>query len=349
LRVPISVAWLLIVLAFFTAGLLRQFHDGTPHSPYVPPVVGSLLFAAIFFLLLVAAREWRRGAVPGPGIRLGSLTPILLMLLIEKWISLALYNPIFYFIAPFDAPPAYLDAWYVLFAGVGLILVCLLAGRLSLPTLRKTWRRARPGRWPASALACGIVIVGSYGLLGALAWALGGTLRFAWPEPSPLLIWILIGQGTLAFSEEVYYRGLLMSEVERLAPRLGVRSAATRRWVALFFTATLFGMEHLALTAAWEEVGRQLIFTVALGLLLGLLVMISASLHFSAGIHAWINWLLLGAAPYFVDPAGQPALPAGTYIGVALILAFVLSFGIQRWQLRHPVRSRASRSQRAGR
>ena len=78
MRIPLSLAWLLVLLTFFTAGLLRQFHGGTPHSPYVPPVVGSLLFAGIFFLLLVSAREWRSGAVPGAGIRLGSIVPILL-------------------------------------------------------------------------------------------------------------------------------------------------------------------------------------------------------------------------------------------------------------------------------
>ena len=72
--------------------------------------------------------------------------------------------------------------------------------------------------------------------------------------------------------------------------------------------------------------GRQLIFAVSLGLLFGLLVMLSANLHYAAAIHAWINWLLLGAAPFYVDGAGQPALPAGTYIGVALILAFVQAY-----------------------
>jgi hypothetical protein len=62
--------------------------------------------------------------------------------------------------------------------------------------------------------------------------------------------------------------------------------------------------------------------------------MVSANIHFGAGIHAWINWLLLGAAPHFVDTEGKPALPAGTYIGLTLILAFVLLYVYQR--RRHP-------------
>jgi hypothetical protein len=71
-------------------------------------------------------------------------------------------------------------------------------------------------------------------------------------------------------------------------------------------------------------------------MLLGILVMVSANLHFVAGIHAWINWLLLGAAPHFVDASGRAALPSGTYIGLTLVLAFVLTFAWQKWRRRAP-------------
>ena len=74
---------------------------------------------------------------------------------------------------------------------------------------------------------------------------------------------------------------------------------------------------------------------MALALLFGLLVMISANLHFAAGIHAWINWLLLGAAPHFVDAEGQPSIDPGTYIGLTLALAFVLAYLLQRLRRRH--------------
>jgi membrane protease YdiL (CAAX protease family) len=267
------LAWALLVLTFFTAGMLRQFHEGTPHSPYIPPVVGSLLFAANLFLLLVAAREWRRGAVPGAGVRLGSLTPILLMLLIEKWVSLTLYNPIFYWLAPRGSSMALLDAQFRAFAGLGLILVCLLVGWFSAPALRKTWRRARPSRWPAAAAATLLVVAVVYLVLGGAAWALGGGLRLYWPQLTPLLVWVLGGQAVLAFAEELYYRGLLMNEMERLAPRLGARSPTARRWIALLFTSVLFGMEHLRVApSSWDHLARQFVFTVALGLLLGLLI-----------------------------------------------------------------------------
>ena len=156
MRIPVWLAWLLLALGFFTAGLLRRFHDQTPTSPFVPPIVGSLLFAAIVFLLLVAAREWRQGAVPGPGVRLGSVTPILLMLLIEKWTSLTIYNPVFFFISSnsnSEATPTMLDAQFRAFAGAGLLLVCMLVARLSAPAARKTLRRAHLRRLLPAALA----------------------------------------------------------------------------------------------------------------------------------------------------------------------------------------------------
>jgi membrane protease YdiL (CAAX protease family) len=330
LRIPVPLAWLLLLLAFFTAGLLRQFHDETPRSPYVNPVVGSLLFLACLFLLLVTAREWRRGAVPGTGIRLGSITPIMLMLLVEKWISLALYEPLFGWLAPLTDPLPLLDAKFRAFAGVGLILVCLLVARFSVPTARKTWRRARPSRWPTAAVQTLLVVVSTYAILGAMSFLLGGSLALSWPDLTEMLFWIVGGQAVLAFAEEAYYRGLLMSEMERLAPRLGARSAMARRWVALLATSILFSMEHIRLIGSGNQALRQLIFAVSLGLLLGLLIMVSANLHLAAGIHAWINCLLLGAAPHFVDQTGQPALPAGTYIGLTLIMAFVLVYVHQR-------------------
>jgi membrane protease YdiL (CAAX protease family) len=334
-RIPSWLAWALVLMAFFTAGILRQFHDGTPSSPFVPGAVGNLLFGGIFLLLLVTAWEWRRGAVPGDGVRLGSLTPLLLMLLGEKWLSLTLYGPLFDRVASENLGPADLDARFRAFAGVGLLFFVVLVAFFSSPTGRKTWRRARPTRWPEAAVAATLTLVAVYGLLGGLGWVLGGTLYLEWPAVSNLLLWVLVGQAVLALSEELYYRGLLMSEVERLTPRLGARRPALRRWLALTATSLLFGMEHLSLNPTWEQIGRQLVFTVSLGLLLGLLVMVSGNLHLAAAFHAWINWLLLGAAPHFVTAAGTPALPAGTYIGLSMILAFVAAFGIRRLRRRH--------------
>jgi membrane protease YdiL (CAAX protease family) len=336
MRLSVPLAWVLLIATYFTAGLLRQFHAGTPTSPLASPVVGSLLFAAIFVLLLVSAREWRLGAVAGRGVRLGSLTPLMLMLLIEKWVSITLYPPLFLALADPDVPESLLDAGFRAFAGFGLLLVCLLVARLSRPAMRKTWRRARPSRWPLAALGTLLVVGSSYALLGLLGAALGGGLHLRLPAPSVLLPWVLGSQALLAFAEEVYYRGLLLAETSRLAPRLGASGPAARRWIALGATSILFGMEHLTLGPPWPDALREIVFTVSLGMLLGILVMVSANLHFVAGMHAWINWLLLGAAPHFVDAGGRPALASGTYIGLALVMAFLLAFAWQSWRRRAP-------------
>lgn len=332
MRISRPLAWLLLLLTLFTAGLLRQFHEGTPESPYVSPIVGNLLFAAVLLLLLVGAREWGRGSVPGSGIRLGSLIPLLLMLLIEKWTAIAVYPAVFNWMASPQSPRSLLDAQYRALAGVGLILICLLLSQLSAPAARCTWQRARPGRWPVAALGTLLVLVGTYSWLGGMAWLLGVEFQLVLPQVNRLLLWIVLGQAVLAYAEELYFRGLLLGETERLAPRLGLQSAAARRWFALLFTGTLFGMEHMSLASPGGSAARQLIFTISLGLLLGMMILISNNLQFAAGIHAWINWLLLGAAPHYADAAGRPVLPPGTYIGLTLILAFVLAYCHGRWR-----------------
>jgi len=327
---PRPVAWLILALGFFTAGLLRHYHDQVYGSPWIHPLAGSLLFAAIFLLLLVAARERRHGAIRGPGVRIGSLTPILLMLLVEKWLSISFYGAIFNLFPSAGVGDAELDARFRAFAGAALLLTCLLLAAFSAPAAHRTWRRMRPIRWLPAAAGTLAVVTLAYVILGALAAALGGGLHLAWPPLDRLLIWVVAGQALRAFAEEVYYRGLLLAEMERLAPRLGVRSPSGRRWLALAPTAALFSLEHLTIGPPAGGALREALFTLALGMLLGILVLVTNNLHFAAGIHAFINWLLLGAAPRFVDGSGQATLPAGTYVGLVLILAFVLSFLTQR-------------------
>jgi hypothetical protein len=68
------------------------------------------------------------------------------------------------------------------------------------------------------------------------------------------------------------------------------------------------------------------VFTVSLGVLFGLLVLVTENLPYAAGIHAFINWVLLGAVPRLLDPSGRPMPPSGSWIGLVLIFAFVLAF-----------------------
>jgi len=346
MSVPTPLAWVLLALAFFTAGILRHSHDRILASPFVSPVVGSLLFAAIVLLLLIAARERRLGPKRSHGVRVGTLTPILLMLLVEKWLSLSLEVPVFSWLTRGRADDALLDAQYRAFAGGALLLLCVLFGAVFSPAGRRTWRRARPGRWLPAAAGTLLVVSATYILLAGASAALGAGFALAWPRFDSLWLWIVGGQALRAVAEEAYYRGLLLAEMERLAPRLGAHAASTRRWAALLPTAALFSLEHMTAAPRLGQLDREIVFTFSLGLLLGILVLATDNLHFAAGVHAYINWLLLGAAPRFVDPWGQAALPPGTYVGLTLILAFVLAFLAQSTPLQRPATGQLSKVRR---
>jgi membrane protease YdiL (CAAX protease family) len=317
-------------MGMFTAGLLRQFHDLTPSSPFLAPAVGSLLFACVLFLVLVAVRERQIGAAPGPGIRLGSLTPILLMLLVEKWISSGFYQPLFAMLAPAALSDDAADAWFRLLCGLGLLAIVVLASRFSRPAA--SWIRAR--LTPAKAMA-GIgsvaIAVGAAALFVApVAWAFGSGVGLSPPHTQGPWWVVIVGQAALALGEETYYRGLILGELLRLAPRLGLFAPALRRWAALGMTSLLFGVEHLGLASGWDDAGRQLVFALALGTLFGILVLLTDNLWFAASLHAWINWLLLGAVPRMAFGPAKAGLPSGASISLVLIAAFVTAFVLQR-------------------
>jgi len=329
-RIPRALAWLLIAMAMFTAGLLRQFHDLTPTSPFLAPAVGSLLFVCVLFLVLVALRERRIGAAPGPGVRLGSVTPLLLLLLVEKWISSSFYQPLFAWLAPVDWPEPVADAWFRLICGVGLLAVVLISSRFSRPAA--AWLRSRLS---GSTVLWGVggcvgAVAGVALLLAPIARVFGSSASLVPPETQGPWAVVLIGQAAIALGEESYYRGLLLGELLRLSPRLGLSAPAVRRWAALGLTSLLFGMEHLGLASGGDDAARQLVFALALGTLLGLVVLLTDNLWFAAAVHAWINWRLLGAVPHLAFGPAKAALPAGASISLVLIATFVLAFVRQR-------------------
>jgi membrane protease YdiL (CAAX protease family) len=317
-------------MAMFTSGLLRQFHDLTPASPFLAPSIGSLLFACVLFLFLVAARERQVGAAPGPGIRLGSVTPILLILLVEKWISSSFYQPLFALAAPADLPDDAADAWFRMMCGILLLAIVLITSRFSRPAA--AFVRARLSGWKAaSGVATAAFAIGGGGLiLAVIAKAVGSTVSLPLPHPQGPLAVVLVGQAVIALAEETYFRGLLLGELLRLAPRLGLRSAPSRQWVALAMTSVVFGMEHVGSSSGWADGARQMVFALALGALLGMIVLLTDNLWFSASLHAWINWVLLGAAPQLAYGPAQAGLPPGASVSLVLITAFVAAFLLQR-------------------
>lgn len=330
MRIPRSLAWLLVAATFFTAGMLRQFHERTPTSPYAPPAVGSLLFAAVIFILLIWAWETRRGPSPGPGVRLGSLAPLLSMLLVEKWISIFLYVPVFDRAIPHATIPALLDAQYRAFAGLGLLVTCALLWTFSRPAARRTLRTLSPRRFVEALAVTALAVLATYGVLGLVPRVLDAPFTWRGPRLDALGLWIAGGQTLRALAEEVYYRGLLLQECARLAPRLGAASSAARRWAAILPPSLMFGLEHLVIAPGHGPPLERFVFSASLGVLFGLMVLGSRNLWLPALVHAWINTLLLGASPVWTDASGRPAPVAGTYVALVLAFTFVGAYLLRR-------------------
>ena len=309
LRIPIPLAWFLLIATFGTAALLRQFHDGTPNPRSSRRSSAARCSLAIFLLLLVTAREWRRQAVwAGPGMRPGDPDADSDADAADREVVLAhasiRASSSRTRLAPGARAPNFLDTLYRAFAGVGLILVCVVVGCLSRPTMRKDLASCdRPMRWPGRGAG-----YGARGYRGTLpagrprAPARAAICGWSCPEIQPAAV-----LGRRRSERPGLRRGAVLprAAVERDGAAravFGLRSAvgASLDRPAVH-VAGLFGLEHLTLGPPWSHPLRELAFAVALGLLFGILVMLSTNLHFVAGVHAWINWLLLGAAPHFVD------------------------------------------------
>jgi membrane protease YdiL (CAAX protease family) len=258
------------------------------------------------------------------------VTPILLILLVEKWISSSFYQPLFALAAPADLPDEVSDAWFRMMCGIFLLAIVLIASRFSRPAA--SFVRARLAGWKAAAgIATAAIAIGGGGLILALvAKAAGSTISVPLPHPQGPLGIVLVGQAAIALAEETYFRGLILGELLRLAPRLGLRAAPARQWAALALSSALFGMEHVGTWAGWSDGARQLVFALALGALLGMIVLLTDNIWFAASLHAWINWLLLGAAPQLAYGPAQAGLPPGASVSLTLITAFIAAFALQR-------------------
>jgi membrane protease YdiL (CAAX protease family) len=252
------------------------------------------------------------------------------MLLVEKWISSGFYQPLFALGAPANLPDDAADAWFRAMCGGGLLAIVLMSSRFSRPAA--AWVRARLfGRTSIVGIGAAAIAIGGTGaVLALIARAAGSSISVLGPHAQGPLAAVLVGQAAIALAEETYYRGLLLGELLRLAPRLGLHAPAARRWAALGLTSGLFGMEHLGVYSGSADAARQMVFALALGTLLGMIVLVTENLWFAASLHAWINWLLLGAAPRLAFGPAQAGLPPGVSVSLALIAAFLVAFALQR-------------------
>ena len=211
---------------------------------------------------------------------------------------------------PADAPPELLDARFRAFAGVGLILVCLLTSRFSAPTAIRPGPRP-PGRWPlarrrrsgssAAATCC-----------SSAAWVLAVDIALRWPAPTPLL-------GGLCARPCWPSRGALLPWAAA-CPRWsawrrgwgpGARCCGAGRAAA---TSVLFGMEHLRFDPAYAWPDYSTRRFIARRVVARLLVMLSANLHLAGSLPPGSTGCCSGGS-ILRRAAGPARATSGTYIG----------------------------------
>jgi beta-aspartyl-peptidase (threonine type) len=232
-RIRRDIAWFLGALRSVHRGAAAPVQRRHPQLPDPPPRGGELSFAILVVLGLVGWRERRLGAVGGEGIRLGSLTPLLLMLFVEKWVAHALLPPLLEGMLS-GRSTAEADARLRALSGLALLVVS--PGAL-LPLL------PRPGLAPL--LDAPVAVARALRGDGArVPRHLRAPLRLDAPARRPGATWgrrpwTACGRGPSSArgcarsARRPTSAGLLLAELLRLMPRLGVRpppARAGQRW-----------------------------------------------------------------------------------------------------------------------
>jgi membrane protease YdiL (CAAX protease family) len=332
------VAWIVLIAAILTAGILRQFHARIPSSPYLPAPFSSLLFFLLVILGLVFARGWgRRQEVPyaGPGltrVNFLALIPLLIALMLEKWVSITFYDPLFSRIDDAAFSPEMFNRLFVLESGLGLLLVCVLLLPLFRRLMPLLGRYLSPRRLPEALVGLAVAVTSLYLALWLLFALFGGEgVHLRWSGFGRGAALVLAGQAVVAFAEEVYYRGILQSETNFLLPALGIEGDRARSATAILLVSTSFALEHFVLAGVPGVDARLLLFPFAASLLLGYMLVLTRSLWFCAGCHFLLNLFALSPAGshrglQFVDDQARPLLTPQTYIFLFFVMSFVLIY-----------------------
>ncbi len=188
------------------------------------------------------------------------------------------------------------------YIGAGLLLVYLLQSRLEGRPLAALGLRGR-GRtavhFSRGALPGGILLAALF----SVHWALG-IFRFEqclWDAAGHRLLWIglctgLFLQGGVAFVEELFFRGYLLTYLERWGgARLGIIASS------ILFSFIHF---YLNIAGSWAFALLPSVNLVLLGVLLCLLVLHHGSLWVSVGFHFCWNGLQYYVFPVMAAPRG---------------------------------------------
>ncbi|RMF72207.1 MAG: CPBP family intramembrane metalloprotease [Acidobacteria bacterium] len=232
-------------------GVLRTFHEHTPHVPGLGPTGGSLLLWAAVALAALHLVQRRRGLdlMPdierGSGLTVGMIVPLLVVVVVEKWISAEIVPLLLVRVPLPDAPPRLADAAYRLAGGLALGAVTLMLWRVPRQIARKLEQRTLPERIPVAAgLVLGAAAV--TGVVFAGLPAVAGDLRLAVAGPDPRT-WAtaFAAQIVRGAAEEFYFRGLLQTTLLRLLWQAGLPQGRLARVLAIGTVSIGFAVEHV--------------------------------------------------------------------------------------------------------
>ena len=326
LRGAPALAVLLVVLL----GSAMQDVLGIPR-PRVGGLPGPLSDPAFLLLLaMVAALTWRRTRVsqPGDGIPPLALLPLAVAILgmraavdhtwswLEQWTATPAV-PI-----SLSAPLHRLGMGGVLLGTLALLLLLVPRFRVRIQEFTST-QRLRSGVYFTVSV---LLVVYAVLLWVGLVVAGPGQIQFQWPKLVGSSAALVFAQAVIALGEEIFYRGVLQTEVKRLLDAAGLRRPRDRRLVAIGAISLLFALEHVAYGMPSQLFWATFLYAFSMSVLFGYLFELTGNLALCSLAHFFNNLMVLRLVPALALPGPVPAFGDMVYMAAFLLVTFSLLF-----------------------
>jgi membrane protease YdiL (CAAX protease family) len=337
-RPATSPLFLLLPLAAVpVVALLRSFHPAMPRVPGLPAPFDSPLFWLTALLVGVHLVDRRRDqdlftGGRDRGLTLAMVVPVLIAVVAEKWFAVDVLANAYGWIDRFVADLWAADALYRMWSGLALLAISLLL----LVPLRQVRGRIARTLEPRRAGTAAWIVPGA-ALLTALLVAVLPALLTGAPLRLPPLGWSLLGLVALAqivrgAAEELFFRGLLQTDLIRVMVQAGLPEHRLARLGGIGVVSVGFTLEHLGGGPVDSGMLRALVWTFAMSVLLGLLLEVSRNLYLVMASHTVVNLIIAGLLPVPVGPTGAPLFGARTPALIFLVTVFLAVFVLQQRQ-----------------
>jgi membrane protease YdiL (CAAX protease family) len=318
-----------LVLGVAGLGVLRGFHEGTPHL--FPGPFGSLLLAALVVLFAAHVAGRRRGldllgpSAERPGLTLARTIPLLVAVVGEKWLSVELLANAYEWIEGYVSGVDMADSVYRLFSGLSLLAISLVflwvlrQSRRRLRRLTTPWRLLEAiGLLGIAAVVTALLVVGVAASVGPLKFGIRNVT-------TSVLVVAIAAQIVRAVSEELFFRGLLQTTLSRLLELAGMPAGRPAQVTSILLVSIGFTLEHYHAGGPIDEALRSSLYVFAMSCIFGALLVASRNLYLVIAAHASINLVVGLLVPMPIASDLAPVLPPDI---VAMWLVVLLFTGI---------------------